>query len=84
MFFTYTQEQLDFAVSNAPMERLEKLCKELSDTFHWNIYLKKEEEDSFCWVYKNDKLVHCFSEFDLAKNTDLLCEKIEKIVRSTV
>ncbi len=84
MYLGYTLEQLDFAMTNGPADKLHKLCKDLSDTFHWNIEARTDGEDDFYWVYKNNTLVHCISNFDLQKNCDLMCDKVEKMIRSTV
>ena len=83
MFF-YGIDKLDFAMSDGPAEKLHKLCKDLSDTFHWNIEARTEVGDDFYWIYKNNALLHCVSNFDLQKNCEMMCDKVERMVRNTL
>lgn len=83
MFF-YDISKLDAAMNGKHLQKVKSFCKELSDTFHWNIEARTDGDDGFCWIYKNDKLIQCASDYDVSRNCDIVLDRIERAVRSTL
>lgn len=59
---------------------LEKLCKDLSDAYHWDVTISSDGGVNY--VYKNGTMAYAFCDETYIKDTPGILRAVERTIRS--
>ena len=64
------------------LDPLERLCKELSDTFHWNVTVDRDASLSITFVRRNGATVQAFTDSSWERDSGKVLLNVENSVRA--